>query len=224
MLSNSYQLQGGMMWKQDSGLQSEHYQLVQESPAPAPATTTSGGNETGGGGGNGGGGKRGAGEVLHPSAQEHPSAPSPQKTAVAKPVPSQPVVILQPAAPSTSTRVATHIPSERQPSSIPRNAPEKVTPQTPVAVTNIFCITQHTLGCLSVAEGGIMVRLSTLYRFESVYSGIPAYQSLSASVVSLRPLLAVRPGFVSIEGGLLFPLGLLRRRRHKQGKKNDALS
>ena len=69
-----------------------------------------------------------------------------------------------------------------------------------------------------------MVRLSMLYRFESVYTGIPAYQSLSASVVSLRPLLAVRPGFVSVEGGLLFPLGLLRRRRKKQEKRDDALS
>lgn len=68
---------------------------------------------------------------------------------------------------------------------------------------------------MTAGEAAIAGRLAWIYRFQSLYSSIPAYESGSTALSGL--MAGARPGFIRLS--MLIPPLLFRRRRKRHAEK-----
>ncbi len=218
-VSAGYSLQGSVDWNQKK-LTSTSYQIVSDGGTKTSANSSTGGSSGGSGDPvNGGGeaqgsrGNRGGSfgftlpaGIFHPSADKDPQSTEPATI--------EPVV--QVAAPTVLVRTV----ARTQPIVVPSETAPFV--RSPIVETfspspDILCFSKTTsIGCMTVAEGVVLSRLSLLYRAEQVISSVPAFQIVRGSTFT-SSLIGMRAGSITIEA-LFFPFGFFLRKRKDRRK------
>lgn len=221
--SASFHLNGGTTWTEKTGLTSNTYQLVSDPSSAASMSASSVGSGGGQGGGGGGGG--GYSQIAAPSTGVPPAlaASSIQSLPVREPAESLRLQRRQPTGP-VRPQIQKYSPPVR-PKIERRNMRRRATPVTPPEVqalprprapsrqrtASLPCVHTNTLLCLTVAEGGIAVRLGAIYRFNAAFESIPAF---GRSAALRSALAAVRPGSIAVSA--LVPPFLFRKKRRRR--------